>query len=421
MAGFAGNLVAGKPFALTTDIQEFEQFPGVKINYSSAKISGRGIRIQPHQILFSDKIEVQSIGCEEIDGEKIFFQTPGDWPFDIFAASFYLISRYEEYLPHREDEYGRYAHENSIAFKEGFLHLPLVNIWWARFKKRLAELFPEAEFSKSQFVYIPTYDIDIAWSYRHKGWQRTAGGLARSLFNRNWSEARSRLSVWRGRDKDPYDSYTWLHQLHERFKVKPYYFFLLANKKGVYDKNISPRNLALRELVREHFNRYPVGIHPSWRSGDEHGLLRKEISTISEITESACVISRQHYIRFHLPDTFRRLIDAGIRYEFSMGYGSINGFRASVTTPYYWYDLKAEQTTELLLFPFCYMEANSFYEQKYTAAQALEEMRHYRKQVKLVNGTLITIWHNHFLGTDPSLSGWRETYETFMSETAETR
>src|SRR5690606_7156818 len=273
-------------------------------------------------------------------------------------------------------------HENSIAFKEGFLHLPLVNIWWARFKKRLAELFPEAEFSKSQFVYIPTYDIDIAWSYRHKGWQRTAGGLARSLFNRNWSEARSRLSVWRGRDKDPYDSYTWLHQLHERFKVKPYYFFLLANKKGVYDKNISPRNLALRELVREHFNRYPVGIHPSWRSGDEHELLRKEINTISEITESACVISRQHYIRFHLPDTFRRLIDAGIRYEFSMGYGSINGFRASVTTPYYWYDLKAEQTTELLLFPFCYMEANSFYEQKYTAAQALEEMRHYRKQVK---------------------------------------
>src|SRR5690606_3014495 len=150
-------------------------------------------------------------------------------------------------------------------------------------------------------------------------------------------------------------------------------------------------------------------------------LLGKEINTISEITESACVISRQHYIRFHLPDTFRRLIDAGIRYEFSMGYGSINGFRASVTTPYYWYDLQAEQTTELLLFPFCYMESNSFYEQKYTATEALEEMRHYRKQVKMVNGTLITIWHNHFLGTDPSLSGWKETYETFMSETAETR
>lgn len=99
-----------------------------------------------------------------------------------------------------------------------------------------------------------------------------------------------------------------------------------------------------------------------------------------------------------------------------MGYGSINGFRASVASPFYWYDLEKEATTYLLLHPFCYMEANSFYEQRCTPQQALEEMLYYYHEVKKVNGTLITIWHNTFLGTDKKFNGWREVYAQFINE-----
>ena len=110
------------------------------------------------------------------------------------------------------------------------------------------------------------------------------------------------------------------------------------------------------------------------------------------------------------------LIKAGILKDFSMGYGSINGFRASVTSPFYWYDLEKEQATSLQLHPFCYMEANSFFEQKLSPSQALEEMREYYNKVKKVNGTLVTIWHNTFLGTDEMFKGWREIYEQFLEE-----
>ena len=99
-----------------------------------------------------------------------------------------------------------------------------------------------------------------------------------------------------------------------------------------------------------------------------------------------------------------------------MGYGSINGFRASVASPFYWYDLEKEEATYLLLYPFCYMEANSFFEQKITPQQALEEMRHYYQQVKKVNGTFISIWHNTFLGTDERFKGWRDVYYQFIQE-----
>jgi hypothetical protein len=191
---------------------------------------------------------------------------------------------------------------------------------------------------------------------------------------------------------------------------------LYLRKTGRYDRNILPKKTTLQTLIKQHAEKYDIGIHPSWQSGDDPSLLQKEIQTIENITKLKITSSRQHFIRFTLPETFRQLIGAGIKEDLSMGYGSINGFRASVASPFYWYDLEKEQQTNLLLYPFCYMEANSFYEQKFTPGQALEEMRHYYNEVKKVNGTLITIWHNTFLGTDERFKGWRECYKKFFDQ-----
>lgn len=417
IADFLGKEIIGKSFELTTGKDYYLNFQGAKINYSNEGISANEFWVKPNSLLFENSIVEQPVQCFEVNGYKVFFKTEGDFPFDIFAASFYLLSRYEEYLPHQKDMYGRYAHENSLAFKEGFLEQPLVNLWIKNFKEKLKQKFPSLIIHYSTFTFLPTYDIDIAWSYKYKGWWRSIGGLFQSLIKSNWKQTKERIAVLRGKENDPFDSYSWLHRLHEENQVKPYYFFLLAKKNGRYDKNILPKQKALQALISDHLTRYSVGIHPSWRSGDEHESLQKEIDALSTITGNKILSSRQHYIRFTLPETFRRLIEGGIRFDFSMGYGSINGFRASVATPFYWYDLEKEQQTGLTLFPFCYMEANSFYEQKYSAVQALDEMRYYYNTVRSVNGTFVMIWHNHFLGTDKLFVGWKEIYEQFIKET----
>ena len=61
------------------------------------------------------------------------------------------------------------------------------------------------------------------------------------------------------------------------------------------------------------------------------------------------------------------------------------------------------------------MEANSFYEQHFTPQQALEEMKYYYDVCKNVQGEFISIWHNHFAGTDKLFKGWKEVYEEFMN------
>ena len=435
---YIAKTLLGDAIELTNNKEYFIQYNGAKISYSSETIDCITFQIIPHGLLFETEIKEQSIDCFEWNGLKAFFKTDGDIPFDIFAASFYLLSRYEEYLPHQKDEYGRYDYKNSIAYKENFLQLPLINLWG----KELGKI-SSFKFQVTSFKHIPTYDIDIAFAYRHQPLWLNVLGFYRDLFTGNIEKVIERGNVYSGNKKDPFDVFDWLDQLHEQHQLKPIYFFLLAEKRTGVDKNISPRKKAMQQLIQQHASKYEVGIHPSWQSGNEEkmtderlqmtgknrppstvyrqplqesSLLKNEISFLNKSTQQIITKSRQHYLRFTIPQTFRRLIDTGIKHEYSMAYGAINGFRASYTLPFYWFDLEKNETTNLLLHPFCFMEATSVFEQKYTVEQTTEELQYYFDLIKSVKGEFISLFHNHFLTEQPQWMAWRKMYEDFFKK-----
>ncbi len=394
--------------SFTSDIGNFINYSGVKIKYTNEANANGGFIVGNCGILFESDIKEQDTTCFEVNNYKAFFKTPNaDFPFDIFATSFYLLTRYEEYLPHQKDMYGRYAHENSLAFKEIFLQLPMVNIWVQDFAIQLQHKFPALRFWPSSFSFLPTYDIDMAFSYKHKGMLRNVGSFIKS-------PSLERIKVLAGLKQDPFDCFAWLNQLHDDYQLQPVYFFLMAEKNGVYDKNILPHKKPMQKLIQDHSKKYTIGIHPSWQSGDQKSLLKQEKDLLEMICQKPVIHSRQHYIRFELPDGYRLLIDHEITDDYSMGYGSINGFRASVATSFNWYDVQNNEPTQLRIHPFCFMEANSFYEQKITADETYDEMNHYYSVCKAVGGQLVIIWHNNFLGTDPQFEEWRNIYQRFV-------
>ena len=400
----------GISYSLTIDGEGFKNHEGPKIKYSNSENGTSLFTISPYTLLFEKDIKEQRIDCFEENGYKAFFRcATGDYPFDILAACFYLISRYEEYLPHKKDAYDRYAHENSLAFREGFLNIPLVNIWLLDFLKKLLAVFPSIQFQLPAFEFRPTYDIDIAWAYKSKGMFRNIGGFIKK-------PSIQRLSVMTGLKKDPFHSYDFMHSLHQQKGLDPVYFFLVALSKSIYDKNISPFAAPMRLLIKEHAKKYDIGLHPSWKSNANPALLKKEKKTLDSIANIYVKKSRQHYISFLLPHTMERLTEAGIENDYSMGYGSINGFRASVASPFYWYNLKKEAAGRLKMHPFCFMDANSLYEQKLSPELAYDELVYYYDQCKKINGTFITIFHNDILGTAKQFSGWKEMYSKFIAQ-----
>lgn len=404
------------PFTITNKLQEYKNFDGAKINYSNEQTGSDEIWIRPSDLLSQSTITEQSIKCTNNKNYKTFFNTGGDMGFDLFAATFYLITRYEEYLPHNKDSYGRYAHENSLAFRENFLQLPLVNIWIMHFRLLIRQRFPQLLLRNPLFVFLPTYDIDMAWSYKNKGLFRNLGGMLKDLVNGNLKQLNERIAVLTNKKEDPFASYNWLNDFHEKHDLNPIYFFLIAKAYGIYDKNIDPELPAMQQLIKQHAEKYLVGIHPSWQSGESVDGIINEKERMEEIINQNVVYSRQHYIGFQFPQTAQRLINAGIKHDFSMGYGSINGFRASVASVYPWYDLENEKQTGLMIHPFCFMDANAFYEQRISSSEALKELRFFTTQLQQTGGTMITIWHNNFLGSSPGFKDWKNIYQQWVTE-----
>ena len=421
--------IIGQQIVITTDKEHFALENSIKINYSAERIAMNEYHIIPHTLLFSTNVIPTDIAVSECRNNPCFFTHQDNHGFDVFAAIFYLISRYEEYLPHQKDVYGRYAHTNSLAYQHNFLDKPLVNVWIKDLVKQLSTVnrLPSTESvaelttynlqlttSSTVFSFLPTYDIDIAYAYNHQSIFKNIGGFFKDLLKADIDKVVERASVYSGTKQDPFDTYQWLDTLHKTHQLSPIYFFLLAKQKGIYDKNIPPSVHAMQHLVQQHAATYSVGIHPSWQSGDNELLVKEEIESIKKITNKPCTTSRQHYIRLTLPDTYRILIQNGITQDHSMGYGSINGFRASVASPFYWYDLEKEEVTTLKLYPYCYMDANSFFEQHLSAEESGEELQYYHDTVKAVGGQLIIIFHNHFLTEQPQWEPWRDMYRRFL-------
>lgn len=392
----------------------FQNCGYIKINYSNENIPG-SFRIGCIGFLTETGIKKQDLEVFEWNELPVFFRSEGNLPFDIFAASFYLISRYEEYLPHSTDGHGRYPHQDSLAYKHGFIKIPLIDLWMAHLSKLIADFFPGAIFPVRAFQYIPTYDIDIAYSFSNHSAVRNSVGFVKDIIQLRLKNLISRFETLFLSKPDPFDAFAYLNNLHNRFGIDPVYFFLVAEKRKGFDKNISPSSAAMTRLIQETSGKYQTGIHPSWQSGDSEALLRREIAIMKRITGKATTLSRQHYLRFTLPSTYQKLERNRITEEYSMGYATINGFRASCSRPFLWYDLAQERISSLKVRPFCFMDATSIFKQKDDPKEALNELQSFHDIIRSVDGELITIFHNHFLTNDEDGRMWRAMYEEFLS------
>ncbi len=219
-----------------------------------------------------------------------------------------------------------------------------------------------------------------------------------------------RLKVVLGKTKDPYDTFDYLLDLQLKYKFKSIYFFLLADY-GHNDKNIPVTSKKFQSLVKSMADYTQVGIHPSWASNTNSEKLAKEIKRLETITKREVTRSRQHFLKLDLPTTYRRLIDLGIKEDYTMGYASQVGFRAGTSLPFYFYDLDMETQTQLLLHPFAVMDGtlNEYLELPVDDAQYL--VKELMDSVKKVNGTFISLWHNETVSDNRHWHDWKQVYE----------
>lgn len=402
------------PVGFTSDISEFVAHSGPKISYTK-KALGNEIHIKCHELLFEQGINDVDISISLWNDVPCFFMNniKGTIPFDIFAASFYLMSRYEEYLPFVQDENERFPANESLAFKKGFLQKPLIDIWAMRFLEIIKSKFPNSEFKERNFEMISTIDVDNVFAYKQKGVVRNFGGFVKDFFTLKLSQFIERALVLLGFRNDPFDTFDEIISISKKNNVQTIFFFLIGDFT-TYDTNVSSSKNVFRSLIKSIADYVDVGLHPSYYTMKNGDKLKREKKKFEQIINQPVVRSRQHFLRVKLPETYQNLIDLEITEDHSMGYAKELGFRASTCTPFYFYDLDFEIQTPLKIFPFAVMDATLNDYQGHVPAVASVKIKELKEEVKNVKGTFITLFHNESLSENVNWKGWKKVYESIF-------
>ncbi|MBN1119411.1 MAG: polysaccharide deacetylase family protein [Bacteroidales bacterium] len=376
------------------------------INYSSGEYIKSSMQIIPNGLLHSNYIKPVNIPQEKYEGLPcIFYSGKGDFPFDVFSAVFFMVSRFEEYLPFVPDEHGRFRAEDSFAFRNGFHTIPIVELWVKLLAKKLKINFPEHTFNQ-----LLTIDIDNAWKYKNKGFLRVTGGLLSTFFRMDFKELGIRISVLSGKEKDPADTFSYILKKQENLKL-PIQFFILGGRRSKFDKAISLKNKNYRKLLHNLYLHNKYGLHPTYESNYSFKTLSREYYELCAVLTKRIDRSRQHFLKFTFPDTFRNLIKLGIREEHSLGWSSKVGFRAGISRPFPFYDLELEKQTHLMLVPFVVMDRTLKDYMNLNTEESKLKIKELIDSVRQVGGQFTMLWHNDSLNDKGEWQGWKEVFE----------
>lgn len=400
--------ILGLSWEIVTDRRKLGKHP--VINYSEESVPG-SFKMQPYGILTETGIGQHEINVTWWKDLPVFFQSAEvtDFPFDVFAASFYLVSRYEEYLEVKRDKFGRFRSADSLACRNGFLRLPVVELWAKAFANALVRKFQYLAFKRGEYKAIMTIDVDEAFRYVGKGLMRNVTGFFKDLVS-GISVAGARFECLAKGAKDPYEVFDYILAAIGK-KDYPTRFFIPVGNPSRMDDNPSWKNERYRALVKKIASTHPTGIHPSFNAGTDLPGIRKEIKRLDSILGQPTRLCRFHYLRIRFPGSYKNLAEAGIIEDYSMGYSDEPGFRAGISRPFRFYNPVDDQSSDLIIIPFGFMDAMFCNEKKNDPEKAQEIIGDLIMETRRAGGIFTSIWHNtSLLDTDEGRK-WRSVFE----------
>jgi hypothetical protein len=415
IAGIILGDILGLSYEVITDKRKLGKH--TVINYSNENITGT-FKVSPDPLLFETGIIRREIIVNAWKGLPVFFMTTSDsdLPFDIFAASFFLITRYEEYIEFQPDEYGRFPASSSLAFKNGFLGIPVVDLWTKEMAKVFVKRFPRLAFKHNEYKALLSIDSDQPFAYPGKSLLRSLGSLFFD-FKRNSGDIGDRYRISAREEKDPYDVFDYIIENIEKSNTDSC-FFISVGDYSKFDKNPSWKSDEYRKLIHKIADKFSTGIHPSFYASDNFSKMIRESVRLNAILEKDIFLSRLHYIRLFMPQSYRNLQKGGILEDYSMGYPEELGFRAGIARPHYFYDVFYDQATSLKIIPFQVLDETLRNYKSLDPVASKEVILKLINETRKVGGLFVSIWHNTSLLDNQDCKSWREIFEFTLKNQA---
>ena len=409
--------ILGIEISFTTKVEDFIKHSGAKITYTKQPLQNEFF-VRSNDLLFEQGINDLQIVVNDWDGVPCFFRAGerSSLPFDIFSASFYLLSRYEEYLPHVKDIHERFPVKDSIAYKNKFLRSPVVDIWAYRFKDALQKQYPDFIFPKKSYKIQPVIDVPSPYAYKLKGVMRTSGGLLKDFFRLRLKQLYHRFAVLFGLKHDPYDTFKYIIN-RQKYSNSKFLVLFFIGSYSTFDKGININKRGFTSLIKHVADYCDVGLKASYFSVNDIEVLKKEKRLMEEVINTSLKGSRYSFSKFNLPESYRNMVQLEIKEDYTMGYINHIGFRAGACTPFLFYDLDYEVQTPLKICPFHLMDFAllkhaSLLDKKKALNTIIDE-------IKSVNGTFVPVFHNYTFSSVPRWNGFKELFNIILDSVDE--
>lgn len=250
---FIFNEILQTQVGFSSNAAEFKSSALPKISYSSQPL-GEETFFRQSDFLLSHTIKPPTIRTTTF-GDMIvpFAVDNSSLPFDVFAASFYFVSRYEEYLPFSAGQDGDYPPEISLQHKLKLLEFPVIDGWALVLKNLLLKRFPNLHFGKKEFTFTPL----LCMYAQERSAMNRLTGTAMRLFRKlpNWKKPlpEPKMSGLR----------IFLNDQHEKYCISPVYFSAYAEEARQHcEKQLSFPNSYLQLLKKGVDKDYRMG-YPS--------------------------------------------------------------------------------------------------------------------------------------------------------------
>lgn len=312
--------ILGLEIKFTTKIEEFIAHEGAKFSYGKKRL-GNELFIQSTELLLEQGLSDLVIKVQPWEDTKCFFNVSenSDLPFDIFSASFYLLSRYEEYLPHVKDDFGRFPSSESLAYKKGFLKQPVIDIWAYKFRKILQARFEVLEFRKRKFRAVTIISVSHVFNFKNKGFLRSLTGTVLDLARLKFIRVGDRFRVLLRMKKDPYNVFDDLIYYVKKYKTRLVFMFQLSDYNS-FDKNINYNRQNYRSIIKYVADYSRVGLRLGYFAVQEASVLKKEKKRFENIINGPLqnVINPKYNLL--LPLHYSYLNELDIPNDYSMGF-----------------------------------------------------------------------------------------------------
>ncbi|TNE59139.1 MAG: hypothetical protein EP344_09190 [Bacteroidetes bacterium] len=331
---------------------------------------------------------------------------------DLFAGTFFMLTRWEEHVLQDRDQYGRFPARKTLAFRCGFLDRPVVNEYAGLLRHILLQHGWTPKDYPPAFRLHLSHDVDhpFLWWNRQDKWRT----IAASLIKRH--NAKEAAWWWRyagTTDTDPYDCFDEWMDLYEAHGWKASFNFM-GERPQTFDCYYPLWHPAVVGLIQRLAARgHTIGFHPSRAAATDPERFSQELESIREVAPVPVRTGRQHYLCFSAPATWQQWADHDMEWDSTLGYPEMPGFRCGICHTFPVFNFLTRKTLPLLEKPLLAMDVTFAHYLKYEPSVALQQLIQLRRQVEKHQGEFVLLWHNSSWNTY-FWASWQQMFLDFV-------